>query len=180
MFCFEFLLFFFGSFKVFMFCFTSMHLADAFIQSDLHCNCAPCFWGGGFVTHFSIHLFISLLTYSTITFWRLFILKSCYKNREKSDFCPSFKLICERLHPYNNACLCFRNVWWMCIVSSHGARWRRRSWVCRNLRSPLQIQSSAKRTPACRAWAQNSCSTSSHWTRSVDAYKTPSHEAALP
>ncbi len=136
--------------------------------------------GGGFVTHFSINLFISLLTYSTITFWRLFILKSCYKIREKSDFCPSFKLKCERLHSYNNACLCFRNVWWMCIVSSHGARWRRRSWVCRNLRSPLQIQSSAKRTPACRAWAQNSCSTSSHWTRSVDAYKTPSHEAALP
>ncbi len=89
MFCFEFLLFFWALLK--FFCFTSMHLADAFIQSDLHCNCVPCFFF--FVTHFSIHLFISLLTYSTITFWRLFILKSCYKNREKSDFCPSFKLI---------------------------------------------------------------------------------------
>ncbi len=53
--------FFFGSFKVFLFCFTSMHLADAFIQSDLHCNCVPCFFWGG-VCYPLQYSFIHLVT----------------------------------------------------------------------------------------------------------------------
>lgn len=58
-----------------------------------------------------------------------------------------------------------RNGWWTCTGWSHGARWRRRSWVCRNLRWVSPTRSSAKTTPACRAWARTNSSTCSLWTR---------------
>ncbi len=58
-----------------------------------------------------------------------------------------------------------RNGLWTCTDWSLEAHWRRRSWVCRNSRWASPTLSSAKRTPACRAWAQTSSSTSSLWTR---------------